>query len=203
MIKIIIFDIGGVIVSPEIEKIDKLMADYLRINPAKFKIFWEKYQSDLSEGKISLLEFYSKASERFGLKKNLGRKIIEKHFSIFRKIIKNLNKEVLSVVGELKNNYRVVCLVNAELDVIPLVKKRGIYDYFQRAYISAKLGMKKPDKKIYLTILDDFKLKPKEAIFIDDKKENVNAAKKLGIIGINYKYGENLEKKLRSLGIKI
>lgn len=39
MIKTIIFDLGGVVVSPEVEKIDKLIADYIGINISEFNKF--------------------------------------------------------------------------------------------------------------------------------------------------------------------
>ena len=41
----------------------------------------------------------------------------------------------------------------------------------------------KPYKSIYLTLLDRFKLKPNECLFIDDNKKNVETARDLGMIG--------------------
>ena len=40
--------------------------------------------------------------------------------------------------------------------------------------------MVKPDKEIYLLAIKKFKLDPNQTVFIDDKIENINAAKNLG-----------------------
>lgn len=199
MIKAIIFDIGGVLVSPKVGEIHNDIADYLGISRHRLKNFAKKYESSLAKGKISFFDVYTDAIKKFSLKKFTAQKIVNKHLKIFQKRIKKLNSKIISLIKNLRKKYRVLCLVNAETDVIPFVKKRGVYDYFGRVYISAQMGMEKPEKKIYLTVLNDLKLKPGEAVFIDDKKENVAMAKKIGIVGIRYKWGEDLEKKLRPI----
>lgn len=53
---------------------------------------------------------------------------------------------------------------------------------------------KKPDIDFYIEFLTMFNLKPSECIFIDDKLENIISAEQIGIKGINYKNGVDLEK---------
>jgi len=45
----------------------------------------------------------------------------------------------------------------------------------------------KPDKRMYRLALDAIGCKPKEAVFIDDREENVAAARKMGMEGILFK----------------
>lgn len=200
-IKVIIFDLGGVIVSPKVEEIPKLMSEYMGIEYQRFNEFMKKCGSNLTKGKISLTDLYSKAIEQFELSNLTAEDITNEHLKIFQEIIKNLDKEVLLLVNKLKKNYRVVCLANAERDIVPLARKRGMYDYFERAYISTELGMEKPDPEIYLTVLKDLNHKPSEAIFIDDKAINVNAANQLGINSILYKNFKQLQKELKNFGL--
>jgi len=197
MIKTIILDLGGVIVSPKIEKINDMIAEHIGIDISQFNEFIFNYRSDLTKGKISLFEVYSKLIKKFNLVKFSNQDVLDKHLEIFQEKINDLNEEIISLLKKLRENYLVICLVNTELDVVPLVKKRGVYDYFKHAYISTQMGMEKPDAEIYQTVLNEIKCKPEEVIFIDDKKENVDAAKRLGIIGIHYKWGDDLEKELR------
>jgi len=171
------------------------------IEYSQFDNFMGKYKSDLTRGKISLIDIYSKIIKKFGLKNFDPKEIVNKHLKIFQRIIENLNEEVLSLVKKLRENYSVVCLVNAELDVVPLVRKRGVYDYFEHAYISTELGMEKPNPEIYLTVLNDLNCKPWEVIFIDDKEKNVNSARKLGINSILYKNFRQLKKDFKTLGL--
>ena len=42
----------------------------------------------------------------------------------------------------------------------------------------------KPEEKIYKTLLTRYNIKPENAIFFDDRPENVEAAKMLGIQGV-------------------
>lgn len=53
-----------------------------------------------------------------------------------------------------------------------------------KIFVSYELGLLKPDKAIYQSVLARLNAKPEEVIFIDDKRENVEAAKSLGINGI-------------------
>ena len=52
-----------------------------------------------------------------------------------------------------------------------------------KIFVSYELGLLKPDKAIYQSVLAKLNAKPEEVIFIDDKRENVEA-KSLGINGI-------------------
>jgi putative hydrolase of the HAD superfamily len=49
------------------------------------------------------------------------------------------------------------------------------------------MGMMKPDPDIYLAVLNDLACRPDEAVFIDDKTENVEAARQLGMRGIVFR----------------
>lgn len=79
-----------------------------------------------------------------------------------------------------------------------------LFKYFEpnKIYVSGAHGLVKPDNKFYQKLLNDHKLDPKECIFIDDQKENVDSAKNLGMNGIWLKDGnyQELRKELIKLG---
>ena len=52
------------------------------------------------------------------------------------------------------------------------------------------MGLRKPQVEIYTYVLNDYNLITTETLFVDDKKENTNAAEKLGIQVWNLKVGE-------------
>lgn len=54
-------------------------------------------------------------------------------------------------------------------------------DFFDGIVVSADIKMVKPDEKIYRYILDKYQLNPQECLFIDDRAENVEGARKVGI----------------------
>jgi putative hydrolase of the HAD superfamily len=54
-------------------------------------------------------------------------------------------------------------------------------DQFEQFYLSHEINLRKPNKDIFEFVLNKNALKPEETYFIDDTKENTDAAKELGI----------------------
>lgn len=57
----------------------------------------------------------------------------------------------------------------------------GFINSFDGGVFSYKEKCIKPEEKIYKTLLTRYNIKPENAIFFDDRPENVEAAKMLGI----------------------
>lgn len=53
--------------------------------------------------------------------------------------------------------------------------------FFDGIVISSDVHVVKPDEKIYRHLLDTYRLKPEESLFIDDRADNVTGAERLGI----------------------
>ena len=58
---------------------------------------------------------------------------------------------------------------------------------FDHIIVSADVGLIKPDPRIYQLSLERVGCQAHEAIFIDDRKINIDAAQALGIKGILFK----------------
>lgn len=50
-----------------------------------------------------------------------------------------------------------------------------------KVFLSHRVGMRKPESRIYEHLLSDQNLNPERTLFIDDKQENLEAAAKFGI----------------------
>ena len=66
---------------------------------------------------------------------------------------------------------------------------------------SYQLGIAKPDPAIYRHTLDELGTRPEETLFIDDKLENVEAARALGMQAIQYSSVERLRADLIAAGL--
>jgi FMN phosphatase YigB (HAD superfamily) len=51
-------------------------------------------------------------------------------------------------------------------------------------FVSVRHKMRKPNREFYDLALKSLEIEPHEAIFIDDRQENIDAAKKIGMKGI-------------------
>jgi len=63
-------------------------------------------------------------------------------------------------------------------------------EYFDGVLFSADVKYLKPQKEIYLTLLERFGLKPEECFFIDDMQENINGAADCGMDGYCFSDGD-------------
>ena len=79
----------------------------------------------------------------------------------------------------------------------------GVDDYFDKVFLSCAMHLAKPDPRLYKAMMMHYQLDYDETIFIDDKKENAQAAYTLGITGIHYRGNASLLKALSSCGIPI
>ena len=57
----------------------------------------------------------------------------------------------------------------------------GVEDYFEHCFLSQRMHLAKPDARIYEEVIRQANIHPGETLFIDDLKENCEAAEKLGI----------------------
>jgi 2-haloacid dehalogenase len=60
-------------------------------------------------------------------------------------------------------------------------RERAFFDRFRDILVSGEVRMLKPDPAIYYLALDRFGLKPAEALFVDDRQINVDAALAVGM----------------------
>ena len=65
--------------------------------------------------------------------------------------------------------------------------------FFDKTYLSHRIGIRKPDKAAFELILNDNQLKPDETLFIDDSIQHIEAAAALGLKTIHMKDGMTME----------
>ena len=60
-------------------------------------------------------------------------------------------------------------------------QNHGVEDYFEQCFLSQRMHLAKPNARIYEEVIKQANINPDETLFIDDLKENCEAAEKLGI----------------------
>jgi putative hydrolase of the HAD superfamily len=86
-------------------------------------------------------------------------------------------------IRKLSAHMPVVALTNTNATHQPVwqtlyEKELGI---FHKIYVSSELGMRKPEKRIYRHVMEEWEVSPEETIFFDDLHENINAAAEIGL----------------------
>ena len=65
--------------------------------------------------------------------------------------------------------------------------------FFDKVYMSHRVGLRKPDPVIFQRVLDDNNLNPSKTLFIDDSPQHIATAATLGIQTIHLAEGMTLE----------
>jgi 2-haloacid dehalogenase len=91
-------------------------------------------------------------------------------------------------------------LSNFSSETYPLACRRFEFlRLFHGIIVSGEVKAIKPDPRIYEILIDRYRIDPRRAIFIDDVAENVDAAQRFGIYGIQFTDPEALRAELAML----
>lgn len=100
---------------------------------------------------------------------------------------RKLSPHALAFIKECKKQGLDVYMIsNWDKESFPLLQKRypELFSLFDGIIISGDVMTVKPEEKIYQLILEKYNINPRTCFFFDDQKENINAARKLGINAI-------------------
>jgi len=199
MIKLIIFDAGGVLYTGSQKIVDKAIKKFLEkhgINDLnKSSKVWSKIEKLVTIGKITLREAHEKWLEGIGLSKTLADEWAE----VDRKEIWGKFKKtpgINKLLKKLKKKYILAVLtdtIESKQEKIEKMKIVGVnHEFFNEIFTSHDLGTLKPTKKAFHAPLEKFNVKPKETLFIGDACDELNGAKKIGLatIGFNSRCGD-------------
>jgi 2-haloacid dehalogenase len=106
---------------------------------------------------------------------------IKMYYANHRKMIKGVFQESITILNFLKNNnYECYVLSNWSAETFEgMIEEYPFLKHFDGLLISGEDKLIKPDLAIYQLAIKRFNLVPHNCVFIDDKLENVEAAKKL------------------------
>ena len=194
MIKLLIFDYNGIISDFPEEKWHHDMRLFMKkygIDYKKQEILWNKIKSSVFEGKISLNKAQSRILGKLGMNNNLIRRWKEMDFRLIENYSK-LRPFVKTTIKILKKKYKIAILsdaVHKRRVKRETLRKNKIDKLFDEIFCSCDIGFKKPQRKAYFTVLNYFKVKPSEVIFIGHDKDELEGARKFKIktIAINWK----------------
>ena len=184
--KNIIFDLGNVLVklNPEgcIGAFKAIgMGELANPNPESEGM---KLMNKLGVGMITTEAFCDAARELTGADVT-NEEIIDAANKMLVEIPDEKKKRLLQLK---KAGYRLFLLSNT-IDIhwdycvehLFLYQNHGVEDYFEHCFLSQRMHLAKPDAHIYEEVIRQATIHPDESLFIDDLKENCEAAEKLGI----------------------
>lgn len=192
-IKNIVFDLGRVLIKFEPK-------EYIEQNVPEKKredfyngIFGSTEWLMLDRGTLSYEDAKKIFKERVpGADKQIDRLFDVDLFEILQPIEENVK-----LLSKLKEKYNLYILSNFHQPAFEhIFKKYEFFRLFDGHTVSCYYYLLKPEKEIYDTLINKFNLIPKETVFIDDTKVNIDACEKEGIRGIHLPDYTELKQKL-------
>lgn len=188
-IKNIVFDFGGVLVDLDRERCISAFENLgVSVRDALGQYVQSGVFSDLELGEIDAEEFCDALRQIAGRPDIPDRKIID----AWNEFLVGIPRERLECLAGLKKNYRLFLLSNTNrihwtlaTNDLFLYRGRTVDYYFDQVFLSYKMGLAKPDRRIFGQALKEAKIKPEETLYIDDSAENCEAAAKEGMRTFN------------------
>ncbi len=198
-IRAVFFDLGGVILRTEFQAPRQHLA--------------EKFGMDYEDIERIIFGFGANAS---GARATVGQITEEEHWHNVMRMLKRPVNEyerirdeffagdvidlgILDFLRSLKPKYKVGLISNAWSGLRDYTVREKFDDAFHHMIISAEVGVAKPEARIFQIALDQLQVKAKEAVFVDDFIENIEACEKIGMKGIHFKDTESALKQVRVL----
>jgi putative hydrolase of the HAD superfamily len=198
MMKIILFDVGGVFLDPErsFDGIFEQFAKEIGASPEKMVVLHNEYLDRMLFGKITAAGFFARVKREFKIKGDLETawtKVAMKNLT--------LNKELLKITDALRTHYRMALLSNVSQMRSKVDEEFDLYSHFDAIFLSYKLKMQKPSKRIFMHVLKTMKAAPGEILYVDDKESNLKVARELGIKSIQFNNNAQLRTEFERLGL--
>ncbi|MGM1056817.1 MAG: HAD family hydrolase [Bacteroidota bacterium] len=178
MIKTLIFDFGDIFVN-----LDK-PATYRELEKYGIQDLPEVIRDknmEYEKGLISSEEFLNSYKKEFDLEPDSVR-------NSWNAILIDFPEYRLNFIRKLseEKKYQLILLSNTnEIHIDWIIKNVPFFDKFKNCfdafYLSHEINLRKPDSNIYEFVLKKHNLSPENCLFIDDTKENTEAASAMGI----------------------
>src|SRR5579859_2578494 len=200
-LRAIIFDIGRVLVRVDVARAMQGLASGTSLSPSELWSAIEKDPRwpDWQEGRITPRDWYHHLANRLG-----GGLTFEQFTEVWNLALDPVPIHADSLFKSLARRYRLALLSNTDpIHVRHLESTYSFFAYFPSRIYSCAVGASKPAPLIYREALRAVKARAEEALYIDDVAGYVEAAKRLGLGGIQFQSASQLAADLKALGVDL
>ena len=180
--RVIVFDYGEVISLSQSEQ-DRLAL--VRMAGVDAEPFWRVYwahRDPLDHGLISIPEYWARVAADLGVEWSTAQ--VQRLWAIDFRSWVSVEPGTVDLLEELhEGGTRVALLSNAGFDFGDPFRRMPIARFFERIFVSAELGLLKPDPEVYRVVADELGITGEQMVFIDNKAINVDGAVSIGATG--------------------
>lgn len=199
-LRAIIFDIGRVLIRVDVSRAMQGLATGTSLSPAELWSAIEKDPRwrDWQEGRMTPRDWHLHLAKKLG-----GGLTFDAFTDAWNRALDPVPILEQAMLEKLAANYRLALLSNTDpIHVARIEKSYAFVELFPVRIYSCAVGASKPDPLIFREALRALKVQAEEAAFIDDIAAYAQAARGLGLTGIQFKSPEQLRAELSANGVR-
>ncbi|MDR0711318.1 MAG: HAD family phosphatase [Prevotellaceae bacterium] len=198
MIKSIIFDFGNVLIEWDPRRIFREMVPAEELDSFMQNVWKEEWNNNLDSG-VPLADNERKLKQKYPQHSSY----IAAFHARWYDSLGEENRESVALLTRLQNaGYTTYGLSNWSAETFPVARKaHPFFSSFNGIVLSGEEKVCKPNPQIYAILLERYKLLPNQCVFIDDRQENLNTAKEMGITPILFTSAAQVREELRRIGV--
>ncbi len=186
MIDTLLLDLGGVLIDVDYQRTARAFNE---LGFEGFESIYSKAKQDnlfdgFETGELSPALFRERISALHGKGITAGQ---VDH--CWNAMLGRIPQERIDLLQRLRGKFRLLLLSNTNAIHVPaferiITEQNGIADFrslFDGAYYSCEMGLRKPDAKAFLYVLDRHGARPDRTLFIDDSIQHVEGARVAGL----------------------
>jgi putative hydrolase of the HAD superfamily len=198
-IRAVIFDFGGVFTTSPIEK----FSEYERANGLPARFISEIIRSNLHSGAFARFERAEIDFEAFDRlfseeTRKGGHEISGRQFLSFVDVslkpemarAQKLTRKAGFLTGCITNNFPEREARGSPLSAERRDALKELFDAFDHVIESSKVGVRKPEPRIYEMMCEALAVSPRECVFLDDLGVNLKPAQAMGMKTIKVPFGD-------------
>lgn len=192
-LRAVIFDYGLVLSGPAVPEARARLLELTGLAPQTFDAHYWKYRLDYDRGTLNGRTYWETIARDAGLTLTSQQidKLIEQDVLLWA----SANPVMLDwVIRVRQSGMKIAILSNMGEDLLAHMRKNFRWlDDFHHLTWSCELDMIKPEAAIYLHTLEKLAVAPAETLFLDDKIENVEGARSVGMHALQFHDAQRLQ----------
>lgn len=198
----VILDYGAVLCHPPLPHEIERMSRALGMTREKFPTLYGHARDAYDRGDLTTREYWESVARKTGIE--LAPAAIEALAQLDKDMWSRANTEMTDWVASLRAaGYKTALLSNMQTDMIAHVRAKFSWlNDFDEQIFSSEVRLIKPDPALYRRALERLGTHPRETIFIDDREENVEGARAVGMTALRFRSTAELRRELESAGFR-
>ena len=190
----IIFDLGGVLVNLDWDKVCADLQRHSNSGDVRSEVVNGPIVRSAVQGLLSPQPYHEALCRK--LQSGLGYK---EFVGIWNGLL-STNYDIIPLVERLKPDHRLILASNTDpIHFAHTIQHVSVLENFESFFLSYEMKLLKPDPEFYRHVLETLAGRNGECVFIDDRVENIESARSVGTTSFRFISVDRLERDLEAI----